>query len=126
MLYEYLDIDFAVSEPNYFHQALIRAGEREVCVEGVENWLEEIHSDPVYQVLYTGKILESVLAGDQPGESSSSDTEDEVVVRQKYHKYEIVLTLSYNMLMQQMTVTFIFYVHLRTSLELFIIRTVHY
>ena len=47
----------------------------------VENWLEEDDSDPGYQVLSTEEIVESVLAGDQPGESGSSDSEDEVVVR---------------------------------------------
>ena len=57
--------------------------EREISVKGVENWLEENDSDPGYQVLSTEEIVESVLAVDQPGESSSSDSEDEVVVRQK-------------------------------------------
>ena len=57
-----------------------RAAEIEVSVEDVENWLEENDSDPGYQVLSTDEIAESVLADDQPGVSSSSDTGDEMVV----------------------------------------------
>ena len=57
------------------------AGEREVSVEDVENWLEENDSDLGYKVLSTEEIVESVLAGDQPGESSRRDSEDEVVAR---------------------------------------------
>ena len=83
MLDEDLDLDFDGLEPNDFHQALLRAGEIEVSVEDVEDWLVENDSDPGYQLLSTEEIAESVLAGDQPGESSSSDSEDEVVVRQK-------------------------------------------
>ena len=79
---------------------------REVSVEDVENWLEENDSNPGYQVLSMEEIAESVMAGDQPGENGSSDSDDEVVVRQKCLKYQIVLTSSYNMLMRQMTVTF--------------------
>ena len=79
MLDEHPDLHFAGLEPNDFHQTLLCAGEREVCVEDVENLLEENDSDPGYQVLSTEEIAESALAGDQPGESSSSDSEDEVV-----------------------------------------------
>ena len=77
------DIDFAGFERNGFHQLILRAVEREVSVEDVENWLEENDSDPGYRVLSTEEIAESVLNGDQPGESSSSDSEDELAVRQK-------------------------------------------
>ena len=75
------DLDFAGFEPNYIHQTLLHAGMKEVSDKDVENWLEESESYPVYQVLSTEEIVESVLGGDQPGESSSSDSEDEVVVR---------------------------------------------
>ena len=61
----------------------MRAVEREVSVEDVENWLEENDSDPGYRVISMEEIAESVLNGDQPGESSSSDSEDELAVRQK-------------------------------------------
>ena len=37
MLVEDSDQDFAWLEPNDFHQTSLRAGEREVCVEDVEN-----------------------------------------------------------------------------------------
>ena len=80
ILFKDSDLDFAGLERKDFHQTLLRAGEREVSVEDVENWLEENDSDHVYQVLSTEEIAESVLAGDQPGKSSS-DSEDEVVVR---------------------------------------------
>ena len=80
MLDENTCLDFAGFERNYFHQALLRAGEEEVSLEGAENWFGENDSEPGYQVLSTEEITESVLAGDQPGESSSSDSEDEVVV----------------------------------------------
>ena len=43
--------------------------------------MEENDSDPGYQVFSTEEIAESALACDQAGESSSSDSEDEVVVR---------------------------------------------
>ena len=46
--------------------------EREVSVEDLENRLVENDSDPVYHVLSTEEIAESDLAGDQPGDSSSS------------------------------------------------------
>ena len=59
------------------------AGEREGSVENADIWLEENDSYPGYQVLSTEEIAESFLASDQPGESSSSDSEDEVVVRPK-------------------------------------------
>ena len=75
------DQDFARLEPSDFHQTLLCAGEREVSVKDVENWFEENNSDPGYQVHPTEEIADSILAGDQPGESSSSDTEDEMVVR---------------------------------------------
>ena len=39
--------------------------EREVCVEDVENWLDENDSDLGYQVRSTEEIAESVLSGDQ-------------------------------------------------------------
>ena len=81
MLDEDPDLHFAGFERNDFHQTLLRAGEREVCVEDDENLLEKNDSDHGYQVLSTEEIAESVLAGDQPGESSSSDSEDEMVVR---------------------------------------------
>ena len=81
MLDEDSDLDFAGSEPNDYRQTFVCAGEREVCVEGAENWLEENDLEPGYQVLSTGEIVESVLLGDQPGESSSSDSEDDVMVR---------------------------------------------
>ena len=35
MLYEDSDLDFAGHEPNYFHQTLLRAGEREFNVKGI-------------------------------------------------------------------------------------------
>ena len=75
MLDEDPDLDFAGFEPNCFHQTLLCAGGSEVSVKDVENWLEENDSDPGYQVLSTEEIAESVLAGYQPGESSSSDSE---------------------------------------------------
>ena len=81
MLDEDPELDFPGFEPNDLHQTLLSAGEREVSVEDVENWLEESDSDPGYQVLCTKEIVESVPAGDQPGESSSSDSGDEVIVR---------------------------------------------
>ena len=59
-------------------KGLLCAGEREVSVKDAEN-----NSDPGHQVLPKEEIAESVLVGDQPGESSSSDSEDEVVVRPK-------------------------------------------
>ena len=65
------------------HQALLRAGEREVSVEDIENWLEENDSDHDYQVFSTEETEESVLDSDQPGESKSNDSEDKLVVRQK-------------------------------------------
>ena len=49
-----------------------------VSVKDVEN-----DSDPGYEVLCMEEIAESVLAGDQPGESSSSESEDEVAKRPK-------------------------------------------
>ena len=67
------DLYFAGLERNDLQHTLLRAGEREVSVEDVENWLDENDSDPGYQVLSTVEIAESVLAGDQPGESSSID-----------------------------------------------------
>ena len=83
MLNDDPDLDFSWFKPNDFDQTLLRAGERKVNVEEVENWLEENDSDPVCQVFSTEEIAESVLPGDQPGESSSRDSEDEVVVRLK-------------------------------------------
>ena len=53
--------------------------EREVSAEDGENWLD---SDPCYHVLSSEEIAESVATGDQPGDSSS-DSEEEVIVRQK-------------------------------------------
>ena len=46
MLDEDPELHFARIEPNYLHQALILAEEREVSVEDVENRLEENDSDP--------------------------------------------------------------------------------
>ena len=106
MLDEDTYLDFAGFEPNYSRQALLPAGEREVRVEDVENWLEENHSDPGYQVFSAEEIAELVMSGDQPGENSSSESEDEVVVRQKMSQVRDCLTLSFNMLMRQITVTF--------------------
>ena len=83
MLHEDPDLDYAGLEPNDFHQTLLCAGEREVSAKDVGNWLEEKDSDPGYQVLSTEEIAELVLVGYQPGESSSSDSEDEVGVRPK-------------------------------------------
>ena len=83
MLEGHPDLYFAWFEPNDFHQILLRAGEREVIVHDVENWLKETDCDPGYQVLSTEEIAESVQAGDQPGESISSDSEDKVGVRQR-------------------------------------------
>ena len=80
--------------------------EREVSIVGVENWLEENDCHHGYQVLSTEEIVESILAGDQAGESSSSGSETRWRCYKKCLKYVIVLTLSYNMLMRQMTVTF--------------------
>ena len=60
----------------------MRAGERDSSVEDDVNWLDENNSDPDYQVRTTEEIAESVLPGAQPVESSISNSEDEVVVRQ--------------------------------------------
>ena len=43
-------------------------------MEDTENWMEENDSDPGYQVVSTEEIVESLLAVDQPGESSSRDS----------------------------------------------------
>ena len=83
MLDEDHEPDFSGFEPNDIHQTLLRPGEKEVSVEDVENWLEENDSELGYQVLSTDEIAESVLGGEQPGESSSSDSEEEVMVRPK-------------------------------------------
>ena len=61
----------------------LRAGERDSSFEDDVNWLDENDSNPDYQVRTTEEIAESVLLGAQPGESSISDSEDEVVVRRK-------------------------------------------
>ena len=107
MLNEDLDLDFAGFEASDFHQTLMRAGEREVSVKDVENWLEENDSDPAYQVLSTEEIAESVLIDDQPGESSSSDSEDEVVVvRPRTSQVRDCIDTLINMLMRQMTLIF--------------------
>ena len=42
-----------------------------MSIFNVENWFEENDSDPGYQVISTEEIAESVLADDQPEESSS-------------------------------------------------------
>ena len=72
MLDEDPNLDFAGFEPNDLHQ---------VNDKDVENWLEESDSDPGYEVLSSKELSESELAGDQPGESGSSDSEDVMVVR---------------------------------------------
>ena len=67
MLDEDPDVDFARFELNDFHQTLLHAGGREVCVKDAENWLEENDYDSCYRVHSTEEIAESVIAGDQPG-----------------------------------------------------------
>ena len=73
MLDEDLGLDFAGLGPNDIQQSSSRIEEREVSIDDVKNRLEESESYPVYQVLSTEEIAESVQAGEQPGESSSID-----------------------------------------------------
>ena len=91
------DLDFAGFEPNDFRKTSLRPGDRGECRRCLK---------PDYQVLSTEEIVESVLDGDQPGESISIDSEWRWWCYEKCLKCEIVMTLSYNMLMRQMTVTF--------------------
>ena len=95
--------------------------EREVSLDNVENRLEENDFGPGYRILSTEKIAESVLAGDQSGESCCSDLEDEVVVRQRMSQVRD----SIDTLIQYVDATNYrdiqgFYEHIRTLRELVI------
>ena len=68
-------------------------GEREVSLEDVENWLEESDADPGHQVLTIDEITDS-MTEEAREESSSSESEEEVVPRSKMaHVHESIDTL---------------------------------
>lgn len=71
------ELDFLGFEPQDFHQTLQRAGDDNVTVEDVEDWLEENDADPGYQILSAEEIADSVVNPDP--DESSSEGEEEVV-----------------------------------------------
>ncbi|CAI9732996.1 Hypothetical predicted protein [Octopus vulgaris] len=56
---------------------LQRAGEKDIALGDVQDWLDENESDPGYQILSDEEIV-AEMVGTQ--ESNSSDVEDEVPV----------------------------------------------
>lgn len=60
-----------------FHRVLLLAGEEEVTVDDVAEWLDNNESDPGYQIVSDEEIAAQVAAGDQ---ESSEDDEEEMHV----------------------------------------------
>ena len=75
-------LDFQGSSPEDFHQIFLHTGETYVAVEDVENWFDYNGTNPGYQVLSLGEIAESAV-NESDSRSSSSESEEEVVVRPK-------------------------------------------
>ena len=75
-----LELDFEGFLLEDCHQIFLRTGETDVTVEDVENWLDDNDANPGYQVLSLGEIADSVV---NESNSSSSESEEEVVVRSK-------------------------------------------
>lgn len=79
MLGENPELDFVKILWFKTFKVLSYAGQKDVNLEDIENWLEENDADPSYQILSGEKIAESVLAGDDSVDSSS-ELEKEVVM----------------------------------------------
>ena len=87
------ELDFKGFKAQDFHRVFQACGEREVSLEDVENWLEESDADPGHQVLTIDEIADSVTE-EAREESSSSESEEEVVPRPKMaHVRESIDTL---------------------------------
>ena len=87
------ELDFEGFEAQDFHQVFQACGEREVSLKDVENWLDESDADPGHQVMTIDEIADSVTE-EAREDSSSSESEEEVVPRPKMaHIRESINTL---------------------------------
>ena len=73
------ELDF---EGQDFHRVFQACGEREVSLKDVESWLEESDADPGHQVMMIDEIADSATE-EAREDSSSSESEEEVVPRPK-------------------------------------------